>query len=597
MTNLYLPRLRAHALSAPVGSGKTRAAIAWMSSPATVTRNVLYVAPTRALVDQTARGLREALAAASPGIVRNVHLIHRENTTGPVQVEALDVINQVEGNEGQVQLITTVTFLAIVARIKRPELWSVVLDEAFDPATFTSFRLGADTQRGWDHFAELFTVDPEQGYRILPREGRRTLVEEIAQGNYRNAGDRFVSLESVARAVANPAIRCELVMTDDAQSLVNGAPLKARPRKNGADHEAASAVLQFSSYVDPAAFAGFREVLFLSALFEQTILYHLWTRALGVTFEEHPEFPAELLRDTHLDQGRFLAVGHLLHKEDNASLENLKREALTGKREDAKPGGRVIDYLVQTASTHFSSERFLLQTNQRFGFTEGAACVPRNATVIPAYAHGRNDFDDIDNVAALCVTNPNKQQAAWIRTRTGLKAREVTRSYRIHTVYQALGRCSIRKADPSSTPKVVLTVGIDDARFLESLFPGSHWLGQVGTMPRLDWLETDQQSKAPGKIERIALAILRHLEGIDEGASKVSSRALKAAVERHCLLLIDKGSDGEVCIPQQTWTAAVSRACVVGSGWQRQGQSLRRVSAELYGFEPSLSPFASQPSL
>ena len=583
-TNLFLPRLKAHKLSAAVGSGKTRAAIAWIASPANASQNVLYVAPTTALVDQTAAGLRDAIAGISVDTVRNVNLIHAGNAEGQVQVEALSTVNGVEVAEGHVQLLTTQTFLAIASRIKRPELWSVVLDEAFTPATFATFRLGTDALRGWEHFSELFSVDAEQGHRILPREGRMTMVEQVSRSDYSTAGDRFKSLEDVARAVANPAIRCELVLTDGAQALLRGeAPTKRKTRK--ATDTYAGTVLQFSSYVDPAAFAGFREVLFLSALFEQTVLYNLWTKALGVTFEDHLDFPVEMLRDTHKEQGRFLAVGHLLHKDDPASLDNLTRETLTGQPGASRPGTRVIDHLVQTAASHFAEDQFLLQTNQRFGYRKDAACVPRNAVVIPAFSHGLNTFSDVDNVVALAVTNPNPQQLAWVRSRTGMTAKAVTQSYRIHACYQALGRCSIRKAVPTTTAKIVLTVGSDDAKFIRDLFPGSHWLGQVGTLPSLQRLQRSE-NKEPGKTEVLAVAILQTLDGIDPAIGKVSSRRLKGLMEaeRHQVHLKAKGADGEVCVPSQTWSRALSQACILSSGWQRQGQSLHRLTAAHYGF-------------
>lgn len=583
MTNLYVPRLRAHKLSAAVGSGKTRAAIAWISSPANAQRNILYVAPTQALIDQTAKDLRAALAAAQGGPVRNAHCLHSNTVEGgSVRAEALQAIASAEEDEGLVQLITTQTFLAIVASIQRPERWTVILDEAFSPATFESFKLGLDALKGWEHFSELFAVDPAQGFRIVPREGRKALVEQVAQADYSTAGDRFKALEAVARSVANPAIRCELVMTAGANSLMRGeAPVRRRTK---CPEQATGTVLQFASYVDPSAFAGFREVLFLSALFEQTVLYHLWTKALGVSFEEHPDFPAHLLRDTHAEQGRFLAIGHLLHKDDVASMENLTRETLTGRPGATRPGTRVIDYLVQTAAAHFRGEDFLLQTNERYGYTRGAPCVPRNAVVIPAVSHGLNSFQGVDNVAALAVTNPNPQQLEWIRSRTGMTSRAVTQAFRIHAQYQALGRCSIRRAELSTTPKVVLVVGADDARFIRELFPGSHWLGQVGTLPRLAELQQREATKAPGKTEALARVILKHLEDIPTGTDRITSRGLKQAVETHREHLRALGADGEIAIPAQTWARALGQACILSQGWQKQGHSLHRVTAELYGF-------------
>lgn len=589
-TNLYVPMLRARKLSAAVGSGKTRAAVEWIADPKNARRNVLYVAPTQALLDQTGRNLREAIAKAASPAVRNVHVIHSRTegiAGGQVQSEVLRAAADAEEGDGQVQLITTPTFLAVVSKLRNPGAWDVILDESFEPATFTSFGLGMDPLKSWAQFGELFTVDAAQGHRIVPQPGRQGLVEELGRGILGTVGDRFAHLQPVAESVSNPAIRCELVMTDGAEALLAG---QAPTKRKGKDDQERGYRLEFASYVDPQAFAGFREVLFLSALFEQTILYHLWTKALGVAFEEHPEFPAHLLRDTHAEQGRFLAVGHLLHKDDNASMENLQRNVLTGQPE-TRPGQRVVDHLIRTAAEEFGAEGFLLQVNDRYGYRDpkvAAHLLPRTARLIPVKAHGLNEFQDFDNVAALAVTNPNKQQLAWLRSRTGMSAREVTQAFRIHATYQALGRCSIRKAEATHTPKVALVVGADDARFLHDLFPGSHWLGQVGTLPSLSGLQQQAQTKEPGKAAALAEVIRRHLQAVPQGIDKIGSKTLKAAVEdglrAHALL--DAQGAGEYVgdIERSLWQRALSLACVLGQGWQRQGQSLLRVTAELYGF-------------
>lgn len=593
MTNLYVPRLHAHKLSAAVGSGKTRAAIAWIADAKNAARNVLYVAPTLELVQQTERDIRAALASAQGDAIRNVHAVHSKAEgigNGQVQVEAQQALAEAEEGDGRVLLLTTTTFLQSVAKVRNPQRWTVILDEAFKPVEFDPLNLGTDALAGWEHVSELFSVDPAQGFRLVPRDGRRGLVEEVAAGRYSTAGDRFKAYEKAARYVANPAMRCELVMTDGAKALLEGeAPTKRRKRTDGREQ---GTVLQFAYYVDPQAFAGFHEVLFLSALFEQTILYLLWTRALGVTFSEHPEFPSHLLRDTHLEQGRFLAVGHLLHKDDNASLENLQRNIYTGSAGETRPGLRVVDHAVQAAAFNFGGEPFLLQTNERYGYTKGAPCLPRGAVVIPTMAHGLNEFQEVDNVAALAVTNPTPQETEWVRSRTGASGAEVTRAYRIHSIYQALGRCSIRRAQVSDHPKVVLVAGADDARFIRDLFPGSHWLGQVGSLPSLTALQQQETTpKEPGKAESLSVVIKDRLERIPDSQIKVSSRALKAAVEADLSAqraqdhLRGNGEDEQVSvIDRNLWQRALRMAVVIGHGWQQHGQSLHRLTAEHYGF-------------
>ncbi len=590
-TNLYLPRLRVRALSAAVGSGKTRAAVAWIANPSNARRNVLYVAPTQALLDQTSKDLRKAIAETAGDTVRNVHVIHsgvEDVESGTVKWEAQRVMDETEEHEGAALMVTTETFLQLVAKVQHPERWSVILDEAFKPVEFDPLSLGLDALDGWKHLMELFDIDVEQGHRLVPRAGRKGVLDDVAAGHFFTAGDRFRAYQKAARYVANPAMRCELVLTDGAKALLAGEAPTKRARSKGTTLPE-STVLQFAYYVDPMAFAGFREVLFLSALFEQTILYHLWTKALGVTFEEHPDFPSHLLRDTHREQGRFLAVGHLLHKDDHASLENLQRNIHTGAPKETRPGARVVDHAILCAAANFGDEKFLLQSNERYGYRDGKACVPRNAVVIPTMAHGLNSFQSVHNVAALAVCNPTPQEVGWVKERTGMSTKAVTQAYRVHSLYQALGRCSIRRADICTDPKVVLVAGAEDARFIRDLFPGSHWMGQVGTLPSLSALQRlGKPEPGPGKVETLAKVILRNLEGIPEATRKVGSKTLKAMVEtalhgqehlRAC------GEDVQVeVIDGKAWQRALSLACVIGSGWQKQGQSLHRLTAEYYGF-------------
>lgn len=584
MTTFYTTRpLKAHALSAAVGSGKTRAAVAHMANPTNVSRNFIYVAPTIELGTQTTEALREAAAKAVGPVVRNVHLINSRTVEGKARVEALKSVNEVTAQEGQILVLTTQTFLDTIAGFTRPELWSVILDEAFAPATFDTFGLGTDIHEGWAYFSEVFEVDSQEGHRIQPKEGKKALVGDLADGRLSRAGGKFEGLQKIAKAVSNPASRCELVVTPRVAALISGEPLPPK-RGRGSNAPETESVLQYASYISPEYFSGFREVLFLSALFEQTVLYHLWTKALGVTFEQHPEFPAEMLRDTHREQARFLAVGHLLHPKDTSSKDSLERNLLTGKPGEKVQGQRVLDHLVRTASVHFEDSKFLLQTNVGTGYEEGKALVPGNAVLIPAYAHGLNKYQHVDNVVALAITNPNPQQLTWVKGRTGMTSREVTQSFRIHTAYQALGRCSIRKAVQASTLKTVLTAGESDARFLHALFPGSKWLGQVGNLPSVKTTAAKATQKEDGKAAQLSKVILRHLEALD-GINHISSRCLKASVKNIIGTLEPKVNLMTLEADSNSWTRAVSLACVPGSGWQKTGGSLTRVTAESYGFQ------------
>jgi DEAD/DEAH box helicase len=574
VSKFYLTKpLKATALSAAVGSGKTRAATKWMASPANASRNFLYVAPTISLCTQTAGNLKAALAA-SAGIVRNVHLVNSATVEGEVQ-----------GQDGQIEILTTTTLLDILAGILRPELWTVVLDEAFDPATFDTLDLGTNAQEGWAYFSEVFEVDTSDGDRINPKAGKKALVADIADGRFYTAGSKYVGLRPLAAAVSNPARRCELLVTERVAALMRGEAVAASA-------DAATSRLEYSSYVSPDYFAGFESVLFLSALFEQTVLYHLWTKALGVTFEQHPDFPTGMLRDTHAEQGRFLAVGHLLNADDNSSIENLSRNILTGVPGEKEKGQRVLDHVIQTASAHFEGTQFLLQTNVGKGYEKGADLVPRNAVVIPAYAHGLNDFQDVDNVVALCITNPNPQRMQWLMKRTGMSGAEVSMSFRVHGCYQALGRCSIRRLELSTNPKTVLVAGVQDAKFLHSLFPGSLWLGQVGQLPSMRALgaktsRSKAREKPASRAEMLAGAILAYLESHPE-LNRISSMALRSSIKSASLTLDLQVINDDFLASPSLWGRAVWLACAPGAGWTKDGGSLVRVTADHFGFQAQI---------
>lgn len=555
--------LKAMALSAPVGSGKTRAAVEYIASPAMRDQNVVYVAPTVRLLEQTAANLRARLALDDEeDRVSVVHSMSNNRCGTPARVEALRLLNEVEGEEGQVLILTTTTFLAVLADITTAHHWRVILDEAFSPVTFNEYQPGSESGLGWRYLFDVFTVLPDEGHRMVPREGCRGLVGDIAGGRWRKVGDMYQGLRGLAESVANPAMRVEVVLTEGIRSMLAGEEVP--------DSISQAMVLNTASYVAPEHFRGFREVLFLSALFEQTTLYQLWTRTLGVTFARHPSFPETMLRDTHGEQGPYVQVGHLLHPNDNASIYNLSRNSTTGQPAETEGGMRVIDAVVSTAADYFGDRPFLLQSNERYGYTDGAKAMPKGATTIPVLSHGLDRYQTFDNVVALAVTNPNPMQLEWVASRTGLPKPEVSQAFRIHTCYQAIGRSSIRAG--TTTPKVFLTAGVSDARFLHDLFPGSTWLGQAGALPSFSDLAG--AARPSTKTVETAQAIETYLAALEDHIEVISSRNVKAAL-------------GGRSIGDDLWKEA---GRMVSGTWSRVGRSFVRTprpAAEDYGFQVS----------
>ncbi|MBA3596223.1 MAG: DEAD/DEAH box helicase family protein [Methylibium sp.] len=562
-------RLTAYAVSTAVGSGKTKTAIEYMARPDNSNQNFIYVAPTIRLIGQTADHLIAAMEESES--TREVALIHSQKPGSdglPVAAQSTLTINDAGPDDGLVVIVTTVTFLNIITRIKAPQHWRVILDEAFAPVQFVPFQLGKRAEAGWDYFQDVLFIGPPPAYRVVPAVGESSWVEQLASGNAVGAGEQYKPFQPLAAIVTNSALRCELVLTDKAKQMMERAKTAASDKQLEVTSADAEAVLLFACYVTPDPFVGFDEVIFMSALFEHTLLYRLWTTLFDVTFIPHAEFPTTKLRNIHTEQGPLVAVGHLLHADDSSSRYNLERNTQTGDIGEREEGSRVIDQLVNLSAEYFKDSTFLLQTNNGYGYELGSSLIPSNAKRVPAASHGLNEFQDHDNVAALAVTNPTPQEAAWIMSRTGLTRTETNMAYRIHTTYQAVGRSSIRKANPTSNRKVFLTAGQVDAWMLHVIFEGSKWLGQVGDMRSLRRMS---MASMPDTMEvQLADQITKRLDELPETTAKMSSRAIKAAMNPTCAT--------------STWTRAVGLASEESDDWALVGQSFVRRDAAYYGF-------------
>lgn len=557
------------AVSTSVGSGKSRAAVQYIASAETGARNFLFVAPTIALVNQTQKALAKELERVNSA--RSVHLIHsqaRADDIGGTGDECLTAINAVDGPMGRVVILTTPTFLDIVARIEEPKDWSIILDEAFAPLDFLECHLGADAERDRDYFMETLDVVADDSYRVVPRAGKRGVLQQIAMKKWRTVGHRMRGLEPFARAVLNPALRCELVLTERVTALLAG---DADARATGEGDDESGSTIAVASFVTPEYFVGFEEVVFMSALFEHTILYALWRNVFGVDFRPHPVIRANVTRDLHREQGPYVSIGHLFHENDNASKHNLDRNRYTGQPKETNVGERVVDWAIESADAFFGERKYLLSVNVGYGYDTGTRLLARfpNAKRIPVVAHGLNEYQDWDNVAALAVCNPTPRYAKWIEERTGLTRQATYRAHRIHATYQAVGRSSVRNAKRSRRRKVFLTLGREDAALLHEYFEGSRWLGHVGPIGDLKALQNGGERRSPQEAT-LADAIHAHLGGLSDDVRAVSSREVKGIVAADT--------------PGSSWRKAVKRALQrPTTAWGWQGASfVRRV--DLYGF-------------
>ena len=100
---------------------------------------------------------------------------------------------------------------------------------------------------------------------------------------------------------------------------------------------------------------------------------------------------------------------------------------------------------------------------------------------IKTILHGLHSYDSYSRVASLAVTQPNTALIQRVAELGGISP-EVCRSmYRLHTVYQTVGRCVIRKKGTTcQIEAIVLDRNVADQ--LAAEFTGSVVLGQLGNV-------------------------------------------------------------------------------------------------------------------
>lgn len=472
-----------YAVSVSVGSGKSHAARRYAMSKDMVDRNVVFVCPTVALANETVAKLKELVTF--PHALRTVEAIHNEASIpddGNVYSVVHNRLATTGKNMGAILVVTTPTFLRVCGWLESPEMnkWTVILDEAFSPFCWHEIQMGSKEngqKDNWEVFRRMFQFkehsDDSNRTLIVPAEGREGQVEGLARKNWTEVGDLHRGLSQLAADVQSPVSETEVVERDDN-------------------------CLTVGSLTSPHALKDFKEVVILSALFESTILYYHW-RQCGVEFKEHQRIKSEVLRDMHEDQGPRLRIGHVLHPTESASRRTVQRDASTGQ---PKENGhkvplekQVIYQAIQQADQKFPSQPgkthgverkreppkdYLLQLNAGLGFDDRNDLLPRRAQFVGADVRGVDEWGHHQCLAAFAVMNPKPQQEQWLRERLNLDAESVRKAFRIHAIYQAVGRLL---RDPACThEKTILTLSKADAEFIHSLFKGSRWIGQVGDL-------------------------------------------------------------------------------------------------------------------
>lgn len=428
--------------SSSVGSGKTYKAALWMKMHPK--ENVLYITPTTKLSGEVKRRIDTTAGRTSSRIVNTT----TDNSGYSPKRKALNMIHRTMNHDGKTIILTTTNFMRILPLIENPENWTLIMDEAFQPVNYEVYNSSNNP-----HIIEqYFDIDSYKRAtaKIDKKERMTAIYESMDFGDADELSAR--GIVDFVEAAMNPSVNLQL--TKQAMD----------------DYDKWHGLW----YVTPEYFGGYKQAIFLSALFEESLLFRIWENLYNfIDWVEHPDWFDES-RNTHVIHGSNIRIGYLLDDNDNASKTTFNTIV---------DGKKVIEHMVGAVDSFFESE-YILSLNNRM-----MRNVPDRAVSIPPMSYGIDSYKHMDNVASLTASNPRPEQLLLIMPLVDeeeFTPNDIRNAFRRSSIYQNIGRCSLRDTSVTTT-RTILVASKADADYFHSLFEGSTYLGKRGDIPGVSY--------------------------------------------------------------------------------------------------------------
>jgi len=423
-------------LNALAGAGKTRALSRYAMQLATAGEHVLFVQPTKQLIDATIRcEFRDASGSIS------VKAIHGGNARRVVQA-IIQHSKASKLSKGAVLFITHAAFMRL-SYLENRHQWHLIFDEVPTIDVAEPFNI-AETHR---MITDALCFSPhDAAYGILTaREGADIPLRKIARNP--RGDDNWGRFKGLAERVQSPHWDV-FALQSNFYGLLSG--------------DGSTRQLVTHSLLKPSLFAGFKQVILASALFTESTLFKLWT-AYGAQLKPVPEAMLEGLRYRHHGNGALITIRYLLDRDWSKTLRDkpicLDGEDIPRSLRDRLPGLIGAAHGGQTFAWMGNTDI----ADDYFGLL--------GAIRLPNSPHGLNGFQHMHHVAVLSALNATPAHFRFMETR-GIAGDELrTASYR-SAVYQAAMRTSIRNP-ADGNPKSITVMDATTALWLSELFPGS----------------------------------------------------------------------------------------------------------------------------
>jgi hypothetical protein len=438
-----------YGVSAPLGSGKTTAAIEYAGKLAQAGEKFVIVQPSIKLIDQSVQQFSERW----PNVA--VEAIH----SGRTKNVARELADHTKASSSGGVLFVTHAALTQSTYWHRRSDWHLIVDEAPQVFYHAEFTL----PERYDVLLPALEVDPYniRYSQVLP--GDIALLDKMG-GNRKRDQVHALFQEFAAKLTSN---RWEMFVLSEqwerfqSQRITDGK-------------------LLVFGLLDRIVFVGFATTTIMSANLERTVAFRYLVDG-GFTFRPHKAIMSRLRYNRHTN-GKLLTI-HYACKDGNWSKHKRDRKVEIGGETCS-----VNDLIISGALEVFGDEPFVWLANKDI---EGQDPFGGRGVKLPHTSHGLNAYQHIHNAAVLAALNPTPALYAFLDEVGHLDSVEVRQAVYHEAVYQAAGRISSRNLADETSKHIVVADRVA-AEALAELYPGAH-------LRRLPFADLLPQIGRPGR--------------------------------------------------------------------------------------------------
>jgi hypothetical protein len=361
--------------SAPCGSGKTYQLIKAACRIANRGEIVLFVQPTKELIDKTIA--EQLLPRSSPPPYQTFYGSSTGNSVARRITEHLE--NPPDG--GHIVFATHQVLPFVVFWPNQSQL-HVFIDEELQVVRHGSFQIPEthglltkhiDLEPHDTIYGRVQAIDPDRIEHIAKNKARDEIIElfhEMAQTLNNEHWESFANVEQFEKLLAGTVSQ-----------------------------------LSIHSLLNPSILDGFASVRMACANFTDTLQYRIWTYQ-GVRFDEDKSLSQNLRFQKH-QNGNLISIKYLTERPWSRYL---RREPVASDGEDPKT---VLQAMIRAVNGEFQDNRFLWQANR----SVGDSVFGPNGQRLPNVPHGLNEYSDYDRIAFLSAVNPKTDHFHFLASR------------------------------------------------------------------------------------------------------------------------------------------------------------------------------------